>query len=144
VAAQLRLSPRHQLRVETALAELIGEWDGVRLRRVLDNLLSNAIKYSPAGGPVLVTVAREQIDGGAYAVLAVQDHGVGIPAADLSHIFERFHRASNVQGRISGTGIGLASARQIVEQHGGDLTVRSTEGQGSVFTVLLPLAPTPG
>jgi signal transduction histidine kinase len=110
----------------------------------LDNLLSNAIKYSPAGGPVLVTVAREQIDGGAYAVLAVQDHGVGIPAADLSHIFERFHRASNVQGRISGTGIGLASARQIVEQHGGDLTVRSTEGQGSVFTVLLPLAPTPG
>jgi signal transduction histidine kinase len=143
VAAQLRLSPRHQLRVETALAELIGEWDGVRLRRVLDNLLSNAIKYSPAGGPVLVTVAREQIDGGAYAVLAVQDHGVGIPAADLSHIFERFHRASNVQGRISGTGIGLASARQIVEQHGGDLTVRSTEGQGSVFTVLLPLAPTP-
>jgi signal transduction histidine kinase len=139
VAAQQRLSPRHRLRVETALAELIGEWDEVRLRRVLDNLLSNAVKYSPAGGEVAVTVARQERENAAVAVLAVEDHGVGIPAADLPHIFERFHRASNVQGRMSGVGIGLTSARQIVKQHGGSLTAQSVEGEGSIFTVSLPL-----
>ena len=68
------------------------------------------------------------------------DHGLGVPAADLPRIFERFRRAGNVAGRIGGTGIGLASARQIVEQHGGALTAESVEGAGSTFTVRLPLA----
>jgi signal transduction histidine kinase len=145
-AEQQATTERHRVRVETALSELTGAWDAVRLGRVLDNLLANAIKYSPAGGEVVVTVAREDDpageDGavGAWAVLAVTDLGLGIPAADLPRIFERFRRAGNVAGRIGGTGIGLASARQLVEQHGGALTAESVEGAGSTFTVRLPLA----
>jgi two-component system phosphate regulon sensor histidine kinase PhoR len=69
----------------------------------------------------------------------VQDHGIGIPAEDLPLIFEQFYRASNVERQIRGLGLGLASARRIVEQHGGTLTVVSAEGIGSTFTVRLPL-----
>ncbi|HTE83116.1 MAG TPA: HAMP domain-containing sensor histidine kinase, partial [Dehalococcoidia bacterium] len=141
-AEQQQVAERHQVRVETSLQELAGIWDAVRLRRVLDNLLSNAIKYSPAGGEVVVTVEREREDstGDEWAVLSVRDQGLGIPAADLPHIFKRFRRAANVEGRIGGTGIGLTSARQIVEQHGGAIAVESEEGAGSTFTVRLPLA----
>jgi excisionase family DNA binding protein len=134
-----QMSERHRIRVETALPELIGDWDAVRLGRVLDNLVSNAVKYSPAGGEIVVSVACQKRAGVPSAVLAVRDHGLGIPAADLPHIFDRFQRATNVQGRIRGTGIGLTSARQIVEQHGGTISVESVEGAGSVFTVCLPL-----
>jgi signal transduction histidine kinase len=73
-------------------------------------------------------------------MLAVRDQGVGIPAADLPHIFERFHRGGNVAGHIAGAGIGLATVRQIVEQHGGTITVESWPDKGSTFTVQLPLA----
>src|SRR5262249_45004452 len=124
------------IRVETALESLVGIWDGVRLGRVLENLLSNAIKYSPNGGGVVVTVAQ---DADGRALLAVSDQGLGVPAADLPLICERFQRARNGEGRIGGTGIGLGSARQIVEQHGGSISVTSVEGAGSTFTVRLPL-----
>ena len=67
------------------------------------------------------------------------DHGIGIPSDDLPHIFERFRRASNVAGQIAGSGLGLAGARDIVEQHGGTISVRSEEGRGSTFVVRLPL-----
>ena len=70
----------------------------------------------------------------------MRDEGIGIPAADLSHIFERFQRAGNVAG-AGGAGVGLASARQIVEQHGGAIAAESHEGQGAAFTVRLPLSP---
>jgi signal transduction histidine kinase len=102
---------------------------------VLANLLANVVKYSPAGGKITVMVKEE----GQWAIVAVHDEGIGIPAVDLPHIFERFHRASNVPGQVEGTGIGLASAYQIVAQHGGSITVTSTEGAGSTFTVRLPL-----
>jgi signal transduction histidine kinase len=72
-------------------------------------------------------------------VVAVRDFGVGIPPGDLPHFFEQFHRASNVVGRIAGTGIGLAAVRHIVEQHGGTVGVDTREGVGSTFTVCLPL-----
>ncbi len=68
----------------------------------------------------------------------MRDNGIGIPAADLPHLFEWFHRAANV-GSIRGTGIGLASSYQVVREHGGDLQVESQEGVGSTFTVRLPL-----
>jgi signal transduction histidine kinase len=74
-----------------------------------------------------------------WAVLSVRDEGLGIPEHDLPHIFEWFRRAQNYSGRISGAGIGLASANQIVKQHNGAIEVSSTEGQGSTFTVRLPL-----
>lgn len=129
---------KHTIRVETALPLLTGLWDAPRLERVLDNLLSNAIKYSPRGGEIVVRVVEDEGDP-SLATLTVQDHGIGIPAFDLPFIFEWFRRAANVFGRIRGTGIGLASARQVVEQHGGTIGVSSEEGVGSTFTVRLPV-----
>jgi PAS domain S-box-containing protein len=131
---------RHTILVEAQVSELPGLWDPARLERVLDNLLSNAVKYSPKGGEVRVAVAPDDEKEG-WARLTVQDEGIGIPAEDLPDIFGWFRRAGNVSGRISGTGIGLASVLQVVEQHGGTVEVESREGEGSTFTVKLPLMP---
>ncbi|MEA2525528.1 MAG: hypothetical protein QOF73_2755 [Thermomicrobiales bacterium] len=139
VAAAQATSGRHGIRVEAPDAPVVGHWDALRLRRVLDNLLGNAIKYSPRGGRIFVTVRQEDRADGARAVLTVRDEGVGIPDGDMDHIFERFRRGSNVAGRFAGTGIGLSGARQIAEQHGGTIGVESEEGRGSTFTVALPL-----
>src|SRR5579872_760362 len=139
--AYQQTTEKHTLRVETSEQEIIGEWDTAQLERVLGNLLSNAIKYSPDSTEIIINVAIEpgENGNGRSAAIAVHDSGIGIPAADIPHIFEQFRRASNTTGQFSGTGIGLASAHQIVEQHGGTLTVESKEGVGSVFTVRLPL-----
>lgn len=131
---------RHTLRVEAPAEAMVGEWDRERLERVLSNLLSNAVKYSPDGGAITVALADEETDGERWAVLTVADQGLGIAADDLPHIFERFFRAASVSGRIQGTGIGLAGAKHIVEQHGGSLTVTSEPGRGSRFSVRLPWA----
>ncbi|MDQ3929212.1 MAG: HAMP domain-containing histidine kinase, partial [Chloroflexota bacterium] len=130
----------HRIGLEAEVPALVVRSDAARLERVLSNLLSNAIKYSPAGGEITVRVAREQQGGREWAVLAVRDEGLGIPEHDLPHIFEWFRRAQNYSGRISGAGIGLASANQIVRQHHGTVEVSSVEGHGSTFTVRLPLA----
>jgi signal transduction histidine kinase len=126
---------RHALYVSTTLSELVGVWDAVRLARVLDNLLDNAVKYSPRGGTVEVTIAQED----RLALLGVADHGEGIPVADLPHIFERYRRGRNVEGRIPGTGIGLAGVQRIVELHDGTISVDSHVGAGTTFTIRLPL-----
>jgi PAS domain S-box-containing protein len=133
-----RGATRHVVRVEAAMPTLVGEWDRARLARMLANLLGNAVKYSPRGGEIVVRVNQVHDAAGSWAVLAVQDHGVGIPVSDLSRIFERFQRGGNVAA-IGGTGIGLAGARQIVAQHGGSIGVESHEGVGSTFTLRLPL-----
>ena len=137
VAAQQAATDHHQLALRMPEAELVGEWDVARLERVLGNLLSNAIKYSPNGGEIAVSVRAEA----GQAVLTVQDRGIGIPPADQPRVFERFERALNAVGRIGGSGIGLATSKQIIEQHGGTIAVESREGQGSTFTVRLPLTP---
>jgi signal transduction histidine kinase len=140
VAAEYKpAAERHEIRVDIESPESIGEWDRPRLERVLSNLVSNAIKFSPDGGRITVRVRDERHGDVPWVAIEVEDQGVGIPANDLPHVFERFFRASNVTGTIEGTGRGLAGASQIVEQHGGTLTVESREGQGSTFTVLLPL-----
>ena len=131
---------RHALHVSTRLPQLIGEWDELRLGRVLDNLLDNAVKYSPRGGSIKVSIGTGE-DGA--AVLSVSDRGEGIPASDLPHIFERFRRGENVEGRIPGTGIGLAGVQRIVEQHQGTIAVNSKVGVGTTITIRLPLEPTP-
>jgi signal transduction histidine kinase len=131
---------QHTLRFECTESSVRGVLDGPRLERVLGNLLGNAVKYSPDGGDVVLTLVRDETSpSGVWAELRVRDHGIGIPATELPHVFERFYRASNVSGRIRGTGIGLAGARQIVEQHGGTISVHSREGQGTTVTVRLPL-----
>lgn len=122
-------------------SELIGEWDADRLDRVLSNLIANAIKYSPQGGEIKVLVGAEHEPEAAWATVSVADEGIGIPAEDLPHVFDRFFRATNVPADISGTGIGLAAVRQIVEQHGGTVSAESEVGQGSTFAVRLPLGP---
>jgi signal transduction histidine kinase len=139
VAEQQQATHAHVITVDTELSTLVGEWDALRLERVLVNLLTNAVKYSPHGGPIMVTITRQRHAERDWAALSVRDEGLGIPAADLPHLFERFHRAANVAKHISGIGIGLTGSRQIVEQHGGTLTVESQEGVGSTFTMRVPL-----
>ena len=142
VVAQQDGLTRHSVEVVTDQAELQAVVDVPRVERVFANLLSNAVKYSAEGTSITVRVER-LIDGqGPAALISVRDQGLGIPARDLPYIFDRFHRGVNVVGSVPGTGIGLASARAIVEQHGGRITVQSTEGAGATFTVRLPLAPT--
>jgi PAS domain S-box-containing protein len=128
-----------QLTLHSDEATLSGPWDAARLERVLGNLVGNALKYSPEGGAVTVTVARDVA--AAQAVLRVEDQGLGIPAEDLPQLFRAFQRGSNVVGQIPGAGIGLLSAKQLVEQHGGSIVVESRLGVGSCFTVRLPLTP---
>ena len=134
-------SPQHQIVFAAAGAPLVGEWDPPRLERIIANLLDNAVKYSPPGSAIRVEIREAHPAGApARALVTVTDQGAGIPAADLPHIFEWYRRGTNVEAWTPGTGIGLAGARQIVEQYGGTITVESVEGQGSTFTVALPLA----
>jgi signal transduction histidine kinase len=140
VAEHQERAPRHRIQL-AGEATLTGNWDMARIERALDNLVGNAVKYSPDGGVIMVLCVRERDELDDWAILSVRDHGVGIPAADLGNVFERFHRARNV-GQISGTGIGLAMIRDVIELHGGTIDVESTEGMGSTFTVRLPVGST--
>jgi PAS domain S-box-containing protein len=139
-AAYAGSSSLHSVRIEEGVQNLVGEWDRARLERVFGNLLANAIKYSPNGGEIVVRIDREVDDSLEKAVVAITDHGIGIPEVDLQHIFERHRRGRNV-GRIRGNGLGLAGAADVVRLHGGTITVASQEGAGSTFTVKFPLAP---
>lgn len=110
--------------------------DELRLEQVIRNLLGNAIKYSPDGGQVTLRVTRlvEQVQ------LVVQDTGIGIPRSALPHLFGRFVRIKNHEAeQIRGLGLGLYVVKEIVTLHGGTVEVSSVEGQGSTFTVNLPL-----
>jgi two-component system, LuxR family, sensor kinase FixL len=138
-AAYQQTAGQQRIQIDTTVPNLIGQWDASRLERVLGNLLVNALKYSAQDSIITVLVEQEQVADGIWAVVHVHDQGRGIPATDLPFIFDHFYRASNVAGQIRGLGLGLASARQIVEQHGGSLSVVSAEGIGSTFTVRLPL-----
>ncbi|HEY0582141.1 MAG TPA: sensor histidine kinase, partial [Chloroflexota bacterium] len=109
--------------------------DVVRFEQVLTNLIENALKYSPHDAPVHVRVWNEANE----VLLSVEDRGIGIPFDDQPLVFDRFHRARNVDDRrFAGMGLGLYIARGIVEQHDGRMWVNSTPGQGSTFFVALP------
>jgi signal transduction histidine kinase len=109
--------------------------DPARFNHVLDNLLMNALKYSQDEIAVRVT------QGDANATIAISDRGIGIPASELGTVFSRFGRATNARRKgISGSGVGLYVSRKIVETHGGSIAVQSNEGNGSTFTVTLPLS----
>jgi two-component system OmpR family sensor kinase len=151
---------RHQVELDTLLLEVLqqtqvlagnkinlqlGEIDQVlvcgdrdRLKQVLLNLVSNAIKYTQKGGEVIAGLAK--VEG--QARVTISDNGPGIPAEDLPHIFERFYRTEKSRTRSKdgkGFGLGLSIAYWIVRHHGGHIDVDSKEGQGTRFTVWLPL-----
>jgi two-component system OmpR family sensor kinase len=132
-----RLAEAKGVSVETRLApDIAVVGDPVRLRQLVVNLLGNAVKYTPAGGRVRVTLGAVA----AQARLDVADSGIGIAPEDLPHVFDRFFRADKARARAEGgTGLGLAIARWCAETHGGRIDVRSRPGEGSVFTVWLPL-----
>jgi signal transduction histidine kinase len=128
------------VRTEVPAEPVIVSIDRSRIRQLLLNLVTNAIKYTPSDGKVSLGL----VDQGEAVALVVGDNGIGIPAGDLPHIFDRFYRVDPARSRTGerpGTGLGLAITKWIAEAHGGHITVQSRLGRGTVFTVTLPKSP---
>ncbi len=135
-AEELALEPGHCVETSVDGEPLVVDGDALRLEQVFHNLVQNAVKYSPQGGVVRVEVGRQDD----MARVVVRDQGIGIPAAEVKHLFQRFYRGDHARSRqIGGMGIGLYVVKEIVMQHGGAVDVASHEGDGSAFTVYLPL-----
>ncbi|MGO8947139.1 MAG: PAS domain S-box protein [Ktedonobacterales bacterium] len=136
---------------KTESPHMIANIDSTRIEQVLMNLLTNAIKYSPAGGPICVTLGMRHhpseqpaAQGDRQMEIQVRDRGMGIPVHQHPLIFGRFMRAENArQAGISGTGLGLYLCRGIVEQHGGQIWFESQEGKGTTFFLTLPMFDVP-
>ncbi len=123
--------------LSSVLHPAVVDGDPKRLEQIAVNLLSNALRYTDAGGSVRVAVRRD----GAEALLEVADTGIGIAAEDLPRVFTRFWRGEKSRSRdTGGAGIGLSIVKELVQAHGGSVTVESVPGEGSVFRVELPLA----
>jgi len=136
VAESEPLLSQHTIACLTPERAVMVNGDEMRLEQVLDNLVQNAIKYSPGGGRVEVRIEQQNDN----AWLWVSDEGMGIPHAAIPQLFNRFYRAPNVEPlQMVGLGIGLYVVNEIVQLHGGTMTVESTEGVGSTFKVCLPL-----
>lgn len=131
---QLVDTKNHGFRLTATPEQFYAEVDEKLMRSVVTNLLTNATKYSPHNSTVYTSLLQE----GKTVVLTVRDEGMGIPPEDIENLFEPFHRAQNAQ-HIQGTGLGLAIVKNAVERHGGSITVQSTIGVGTVFTVILPI-----
>jgi signal transduction histidine kinase len=126
----------HRISVEPGSEPAVIDGDRNRLTTILTNLVDNAIKYSPAGGEVRCSlrVAAER------ATVSVSDRGLGIDQEDLPRLFKRFGRLLNAENsHIPGTGLGLYLSRELARMHGGDVVVASELGQGTTFTLDLPL-----
>ena len=133
--AETTATAKHRLRFgETVGHELWVMGDLMRLEIVVNNLVDNAIKYSPRGGDVIAALSTD----GKLATVTVSDKGIGIAAEEMSRLFVRFSRLGQ-PADVPGTGLGLYLARELARLHGGDITVVSTPGQGSEFTLSLPL-----
>jgi signal transduction histidine kinase len=133
---------RSGLAISLEVGDGLADWvaDARKLKQVVVNLLSNAVKFTPTGGSVRVEAQRLEKDGQALAELRVSDTGVGIPPEDQALVFEEFSQAGgDYLRKAEGTGLGLALARRFVELHGGSIRVDSRPGEGTTFTVLLPL-----
>jgi signal transduction histidine kinase len=127
-----------QQHLELSAAEVVPDINGnaLRLKQAVSNLISNAVKYTPAGGNIWVRVRHDD----QAAIVEVQDTGYGIPLAAQARLFQRFFRAKAPgTEKVPGTGLGLSLVKAIVEQHGGQVSFVSEPGQGSTFTLRLPL-----
>ena len=124
--------------VDAADESLVIPADRQRIGQILTNLLTNAVKYSPEGSEVTVRVRRDADE----ARIAVIDRGIGIPPDAIPRLFERFYRAAGTADQASGLGLGLHISRRIVAAHGGRIEVESTPGEGSTFTIVLPITST--
>jgi signal transduction histidine kinase len=114
--------------------------DRAQMLQVLTNLVGNAVAYTPPGGRVNVSSAYASHDGQAGVAVHVHNTGAAIPADDLPHLFERFFRGrTGLDSGEAGTGLGLSICREIIEQHGGSISVNSSEPDGTMFTVWLPI-----
>ncbi|MEM9929411.1 MAG: ATP-binding protein, partial [Bacteroidota bacterium] len=123
------------LKVESPETSIWMDYDEEKIRQIVANLLSNALKYTPSGGKVTLTAeqSEEQLH------LRVRDTGQGIPEKDLPHVFDRYYQASNEENTTGGTGIGLALTRELVKLLGGAIQVHSERGQGTTFSLWLPI-----
>ncbi|HEY7295872.1 MAG TPA: HAMP domain-containing sensor histidine kinase, partial [Dehalococcoidia bacterium] len=139
VESERAAEPPHPIDLSSSGADLQIRADAGRLEQVLVNLLQNARKYSPPVSPIHVRVRGEPD----AVTIAVQDYGIGVPPADQKRIFQPFHRAGNIDRGVSGLGLGLYIAAEIVRAHGGEISLDSRPGEGSTFTVRLPLEPSP-
>ena len=136
VYRQAQLLPKSVELVVTAVDQVCVYGDPDRLKQLLLNLIDNSIKYTPAEGKVYLALAKA--DG--WATVEISDTGVGIPPEDLPHIFDRFYRVDKARTRQQGgSGLGLSIAKSIAKAHGGEIHVRSVVGEGTTFTVLLPI-----
>jgi signal transduction histidine kinase len=130
------VTERHHLELELPGEPVVVRGDRERLRRIAVNLLDNAVKYSPDGGAVELSVGHDE----QQALVSVRDHGLGIADHAMDRMFKRFGRiVTDRTSNIPGTGLGLYLCRELARAHGGDITVDSEEGEGSTFTLSLPL-----
>jgi signal transduction histidine kinase len=120
--------------------EFYVEGDGGQLLQVFINLIGNAVKFSPKGSLIKILInAHINADGLELVRITLEDHGIGIPAEDIEHLFTRFFRANNaVSDHFQGTGLGLSIVSQVLERHQGQISLTSVEGEGTTFTVDLP------
>ncbi len=138
VFKEMRILARERVQLKLPeIDQIVINGDRDRLKQVLINLVANAIKYTPQGGEVYLSLGKV----GDNARLIVRDTGLGIPAEDLPHIFERFYRAekSRSRSKVGGFGLGLSIAYWIVNHHGGQIEVDSAEGKGTTFCIYLPI-----
>jgi signal transduction histidine kinase len=122
---QIRVKPSKKLQVEA---------DRDKMKQVLLNLLSNGIKYNQPDGTVTLSALAD----GKETLISVADTGVGIPADALPYLFQKFYRVRDTEGKVSGTGLGLSICKQIVQGHGGSISVHSQVHKGTIFTIHLP------
>ncbi|MDH5507231.1 MAG: HAMP domain-containing histidine kinase, partial [Anaerolineae bacterium] len=136
-----RLETRYnnlEIVVEVDFAELTIHADSKRLSQVLDNLLSNAAKYAPRSTvAVSIKTDAEQV------IISIADRGPGIPQEHLAHLFKRFYRVPERSAGVRGSGLGLYIADKIISAHGGNISVESQVGHGTIFNVFLPINPAP-
>lgn len=140
------LSKEHEVQMHVEAAEhplILKQADEDKLEQVLTNLLDNALRHTPSGKAITIKADQQCLNGSYYIQLIVEDEGQGIPQEDLPYVFERFYKADKARkrGAGGGTGLGLAIVKSFIVLHQGEITVKSANGRGTTFTMLLPVEP---